>query len=76
MNRESEDGRSSWFGVWFAVGVILFYVLSIGPAAMAHRKTTNPRLRTTIEVVYTPVVWLMNTPARKPLELWVKLWVD
>ncbi len=75
MSREPENGRSSFFGVWFAVGAILFYVLSIGPAALAHRSTTSLRLRTAIETVYTPVVWLMNTPARKPLEVWVRLWV-
>lgn len=75
MNPEPEKGGSSFFGVWFAAGALLFYVLSIGPAALAHRSTTSPRLRTAIEVVYTPVVWLMNTPARQPLEVWVKLWV-
>jgi len=49
------------------------YVLSMGPVvAAAGRNQANVP---TIRAIYSPVIWLHhNTPLKKPLELYAKLW--
>lgn len=62
--------------IW--VGVILLllpclYVLSMGPVVAVAGK--NPAHEPTIRAVYGPVIWLHhNTPLKKPLEMYAKLW--
>ncbi len=58
--------------------VVLFaYVLSIGPAAWLHEKTTTVRLKVGLETIYAPVAFLIKeTPLRPAGEWRVGQWVD
>jgi len=60
------------------MGAAAFYVLSIGPAAKLHNSVENAMVRDTIETIYTPVVWLINSSdILQSASLWyVALWVD
>jgi len=52
-------------------------VLSIGPAAWLHEKTTSARLKVGLETIYAPVVYLIEqTPLGPAGEWWVNQWVD
>jgi len=75
---ESEWARRVFFWGCGLMGVAAFYVLSIGPAAKLHNSVENPTVRNTIEIVYTPVVWLINSSdILQAASLWyVRLWVD
>ena len=56
---------------------LLAYVLSIGPAAWLHEKTTSARLKGGLEAIYTPVMFLIQeTPLTQAGEWWVSEWVD
>jgi hypothetical protein len=79
QHQERSTRRERGWGVgsyllWATV-VLVVYVLSIGPAAWLHEKTTNATLKTTLELLYAPVVSLIkDTPLRPAGEWWIKLW--
>ena len=52
---------------------IFFYVLSVGPTVyLVNRKWISENAAMTI---YAPVIWAYeNTPLRKPLEWYVRIW--
>jgi hypothetical protein len=70
---ESKSGLGPLTWVSLLVLVPCLYVLSIGPVvAVAGKNRGNAA---TIRVVYAPVFWLHNnTPMKKPLEMYAKLW--
>ncbi len=51
-------GLDAWIWVGWGAAILVAYVLSIGPAAVAHRKM--PAARPTIEAVYKPVTLLAD----------------
>jgi len=60
----------------FCVALVT-YVLSIGPAACLHEKTSSPRLKAGLETIYAPVIFLIEkTPLKQPGEWWVSKWID
>ena len=72
--RTKEGAGFGSFVVWVCA-VLVFYVLSIGPAVRLHEKAASQSLKTTIEIVYAPVVVLIeNTPLRTAGEWWVSQW--
>lgn len=76
VNRESEEQSGSGGLVWIAVIILLpvLYVLSIGPVAVIVDKT-GIMPPSNIRRFYHPVIWLHdNTPLRKPLEAYLRLW--
>jgi hypothetical protein len=78
MNPEPESSEAKGsFGFWLWPLLLLAgYVLSIGPAALVHKQFKNSPVQKTIEIVYAPVVFLIEkTPLRSPLIWWVSLWV-
>jgi hypothetical protein len=53
----------------------VLYVLSIGPASYIVMRTG--RGKETGQAVYAPVGWLQDsTPLKKPLEWYIRLWVE
>jgi len=74
-DQRHETGLSSLM-VLFCV-VLFAYVLSIGPAAWLHEKTTSVRLKVGLETIYAPVAFLIKeTPLRPAGEWWVSQWAD
>ncbi len=75
----SDQKHEAGFGsllFWFCVAA-LAYLLSIGPAAWLHEKTTSARLKGGVETIYTPVIFLIQeTPLRQAGEWWVSKWID
>ena len=73
---QKHEAGSGSLTLWFCV-VPLAYVLSIGPAAWLHEKTTSARLKVGLETIYAPVVYLIEqTPLGPAGEWWVNQWVD
>ena len=74
-----DEKREAGFGFlpfWFCFA-ILAYVLSIGPAAWLHEKTTSAKLKGGVETIYAPVIFLIQeTPLRQAGEWWVSKWID
>jgi len=61
---------------WICVAA-LAYVLSLGPAAWLHEKTTSARVKGGLETIYAPVIYLIHeTPLRQAGEWWVGKWID
>jgi len=57
--------------------MLMIYVVSSGPAMWLHARITNPRMKTTLYVIYTPVVVLINQPPFNGVGAWwVYQWVD
>jgi hypothetical protein len=57
--------------------VLLAYVLSIGPAAWLHEKTSSARLKAGLETIYAPVVFLIEKTSLRQLgEWWVGKWIN
>ena len=56
------------------VGLILFYIASVGPVAwLWYKMNWNIKL---FRYLYAPVIWLHDhTPLETPLEWWVELFV-
>lgn len=54
-----------------ALAVALLYFLSIGPVA---RMGLHQRFQGTVEIVYYPIVFLMDTPVRPAIECYLALW--
>jgi len=76
ISDEKHEAGSGFLVFWFCFA-ILAYVLSIGPAAWLHEKTTSPRMKAGFETIYAPVIFLIQeTPLRQPGEWWVGKWVD
>jgi hypothetical protein len=85
MNGEIEDGPETssrgagWGWVLWPAVVLLLYVLSIGPVLMMDDKNLIPNgspAGRVLQIVYSPLEWAHeNTPLRKPLEMYVHLWV-
>jgi len=74
-----DEKHETGFGslvIWLCVAS-LAYMLSIGPAAWLHEKTSSVRMKAGLETVYAPVIFLIQeTPLRQPGEWWVGKWVD
>ena len=75
---ESEWVRRTFFWGCGVVAALVFYVLSIGPAAMLYHAVENAAVRDAIRTVYQPVVWLINSSELlQSFSVWyVGLWVD
>ena len=70
---EEKSSRSYWGFVLWPVAVIVFYVLSLGPALLAADKRAINRERLH---VYSPLVPILRTRALgKPFGMYLHLWV-
>ena len=74
MDEAETKSRSTGF-LWAAAGpvLLLVYVLSVGPVARVCQNFSynGPALRS----FYYPLILLHeNTPFRKPLDAYIKLW--
>lgn len=75
MDDDHDDrGRSRYVWILGAVlGLLVLYVLSLGPAVAIVRRTGMGVDVAT--VVYAPLEWLYeNTPLREPLGAYVEFW--
>jgi hypothetical protein len=71
------DGQHWWPGCAGALllGLAALYVLSAGPAVAVYHWTAGAEGGAVVNTVYAPVWWLRdNTPLRKPLEAYLRLW--
>lgn len=74
MADEGSDRRRGWLWAGLALlALLVFYVLSVGPAVMMVEKTgVGGEVG---EVAYAPLKWLRdNTPLEKPLDAYVDFW--
>ena len=75
--RDTERGKGIGNLVLWASFVLVAYVLSIGPAALLHRKTASAGLKTVLEFSYVPVEFLIKeTPLRPVGDWWISLGVE
>jgi hypothetical protein len=58
--------------LWVAVGIV-FYILSVGPAARIHAETKSPAFQKAIEMFYAPVIAMEGTAFGELLGKWVDL---
>ena len=76
INDEEREAGLGSMVLWVCVA-LLAYLLSIGPAAWLHEKTSSPRLKAGLETIYAPVIFLIEkTPLKQPGEWWVSKWID
>ena len=76
ISEEKYEAGNRSLMFWFCVAS-LAYVLSIGPAAWLHEKTTSARLKGGLETIYAPIVLLIQqAPLRQAGEWWVSKWID
>lgn len=74
----SEERRSfNWRAfVLFPLVILIFYVLSAGPAVRLLRDTHRSRRLEFFQKMYYPVIWAyVNTSLQKPLGLYFHFWV-
>ena len=71
-----EKDSHSWTGwiVW-PVGILVLYVLSVGPAVMMEEKGMISKDNGFLLKLYSPLGWAYeNTPLHKPLGMYLHLW--
>ena len=56
----NDRSRSSWPIVVVLVLVFVVYPLSVGPAVWVHATTESELLASGIEILYVPLIWLME----------------
>jgi hypothetical protein len=76
----SETKKRAPVGAWVALAIALpvLYVLSIGPAIWLDKYAGMPALMWGLKVIYSPLVWLMDTnETMKSAMMWyIELWTD
>lgn len=73
---EHGAGRGRGLGSYLVLTTVVLavYLLSVGPAALLHEKTTNTRLKKVLEFTYAPVEVIEKTPLEPAVEWWIRLW--
>jgi hypothetical protein len=59
----------------WTLAIVLFYVVSVGPAARLAAWSGSVNALLGFMKVYKPVILLRNTPLRGSFDWWVDLWV-
>jgi hypothetical protein len=74
MTEEKRVGRWSGYVVW-AAGILVLYVLSIGPVTLMWRRDFLPPTSTFLWNVYSPLRWAyLKTPLHRPIGMYLHLW--
>ena len=70
----ASSGRSSL--PWLLLPILLlFYVLSVGPAAFLHERTANQGVKSFLEKVYSPLEWMCeHTPLDNVVSPYMEWW--
>jgi hypothetical protein len=72
---EWKEGRGAWTYVYWVGGILLLYVLSVGPGFRIMNKVDR-RTWNFLDGFHTPIEWAYAfTPLRKPLGMYFHLWV-
>ena len=80
MTENDEADRNAGHGpgrlLAAGLGVLVFYVLSTGPFIwLGERGYLGSLANRTARIIYAPIIWsIENTPLRKPLEMYFRLW--
>jgi hypothetical protein len=74
QERDAESGKGTSHLLLWTSFVLIIYVLSVGPAAVLHEKTSNARLKAVLRFAYAPVGLVEKTPLKPVIKWWIKVW--
>jgi hypothetical protein len=76
MAENANTSRSNsilYYVIVLPVGLLLIYLLSVGPAVVIVVKA--PKYRNQVRAIYTPMIWLhSHTPLGKPMDRYLDFW--